>query len=129
MNIYLLFKDIHILFVSASGVFFAARGLHRVLTGARPHNRVWRIAPHVVDTLLLASGITLMIYTHIYPQYAPWLAVKLILVVVYIGLGAVAFRSRSVWTSGLAYLAALAVYADIIGIAITHNPQGLGLWL
>ncbi len=129
MSIYLILKDIHILFVSASGIFFAGRGLHRVLTGARPRARLWRVAPHVLDTLLLASGIALMLYTHIYPQHAPWLALKLVLVVFYILLGALAFRSRNVWTSGGAYLAALAVYAFIVSIALTHNPYGMLLWM
>lgn len=129
MSIYMILKDIHIFFVSASGVFFASRGLHRVLTGARPRSRIWRVAPHVIDTLLLASGIALMLYVHIYPARTPWLALKFVLVVFYILLGALAFRSRSVWSSSGAYLAALAVYAFIVSIALTHNPHGMLLWM
>ncbi|NIO43271.1 MAG: regulator SirB, partial [Burkholderiales bacterium] len=50
------------------------------------------MVPHAVDTLLLASAGWLMVITQQYPGVVDWLTVKLVAVVVYIGLGMVAFR-------------------------------------
>ena len=48
----------------------------------------------------------------------PWLAAKLIGLVVYIGLGAVAIRRRNGW----AMLAAVLVFLYIAGAAMRHSP-------
>ena len=55
-------------------------------------HRVTRILPHVIDTLLLVSGLSLavVVYGEFYRQ--TWLLVKLGAVVVYIVLGSVAIR-------------------------------------
>jgi uncharacterized membrane protein SirB2 len=54
-----------------------------------------------------------------------WLAVKLLLVVVYVALGVFALRrGRTVRVRASCYGAALLVFLLIVGIARTHEPLG-----
>ena len=64
---------------------------------------------------------------HQYPFIDAWLTVKVVLLVVYISLGLVALkRAQTHGVRIIAYLAAMATYAFIIGVAVTHHPAG---WL
>ena len=92
METFLLVKWIHVsaAFVSVSG--FALRGIW-MLANSPLFNRRWvRIAPHIVDTVLLASAIALAAMLHQYPFAHPWLTAKVLALLVYIGLGMAAFR-------------------------------------
>jgi uncharacterized membrane protein SirB2 len=86
-----------------------------------------KIAPHIVDTVLLASAVTLVFQTHLYPTEQPWLVAKIVGLLLYIMLGMMAFRfaSSTVGRVG-AWLAAIVVYLYIMAVAITKNPL-LGL--
>ena len=87
-------------------------------------NRRWvRIAPHIVDALLLFSGIVMVVGFHLYPTSQPWLAVKLVALVAYIILGSIALkrgRTRAIRTAAL--LSSLAVFSYILAVALTHEP-------
>lgn len=115
-------KHLHITLVALSGLLFIYRGL--VLFGGRGKALPkWsRIAPHIVDTLLLLAGITLAVMSHQYPGAQNWLTAKLVGLVIYIGLGTVALKRRK----PVAWVAALLVYAWIIAVAVTKSPL-LGL--
>ena len=53
----------------------------------------------------------------------PWLAAKLVALLAYIGLGALALRpGRSKGARAAAWLAALAVFAYIAAVAVTRSP-------
>lgn len=54
--------------------------------------RALKIGPHLVDTVLLATGISLAISLHYSPSAVPWFGVKLALVIAYIICGMVAFK-------------------------------------
>ena len=56
---------------------------------------ITRRLPHVIDTLLLASGVSLAWYYSFNPMHQPWLATKLVLLVCYILLGAFGLRYAS----------------------------------
>lgn len=51
-----------------------------------------RRLPHMVDTLLLVSGVSLAWYYSFNPAQQPWLATKLVLLLCYIVLGAFGLR-------------------------------------
>jgi uncharacterized membrane protein SirB2 len=125
MNAYLIARDIHVGCVILSLGGFAARGLLMLAGSPIMKRRFVRIAPHVVDTLLLASAIWLTVLIHQYPFVQAWLTAKVIGLVVYIGLGAVALRRRSL----TAFLLAAASAAYIVSVALTHDPRGFILWL
>jgi uncharacterized membrane protein SirB2 len=86
-----------------------------------------RVVPHVVYTLLLASAISMAVLAHLVPTELPWRAAKIVGLIVYIVLGAIALRyGRTRTQRALAFAAALAAFAYIIVVALTRSPS-LGL--
>ena len=73
-----------------------------------------------------AAGAALWFLLQLNPLRDHWLGAKLILLVVYVVLGSFALkRARSAGSRVLFLIAALAVFATMIGIAIAHHPAGL----
>lgn len=110
-------------FALASFCLFVLRGLWRF--GALPakDGRWVRVAPHVVDTLLLATAVMLASHLAPYPASHGFLAAKVIGVVVYILLGMTAFRwGRTQRQRIAAWFVAHAVFLYIVGVAVTKSP-------
>jgi len=125
---YVVLKAIHVGCVSVSATGFFARGLLMMADSPLLRKRWIRIAPHVVDTALLASAIGLAIILRQAPFVDGWLTAKFLGLLAYIGLGSVALRRGA--TRGVrvaAWLAALLVLAYIIAVALAHSP-GAGLF-
>lgn len=109
-------EALHVLLAMASGLGFALRGfIRRVLERPLDHP-VARIGPHLLDTVLLASGGALWIAYRYDPLTQGWLGLKLLLILIYIGLGFAAFRIEQHDRAVLPYAAALLVF---IAIAVT----------
>lgn len=122
---YLLVKWIHVTaaFVSISG--FVVRGIWMLSDSPRFRARWVRVAPHIVDTVLLASAVVLAAMLHQYPIAHHWLSAKVVGLLAYIGLGMVAFRfGRSRRIRALAFLGALLVAAYIVTVAWFKSPLG-----
>lgn len=121
-------KWVHIASIMTSGLLFLLRG-SLVLTG---RERLAMVAPlrflsYGIDTVLLSAGLMLLtILPH--AMYANgWLTLKLVLLVIYVILGSLALkRGRTSRVRTISFVAALAVYLAIIGIARNHHPIG---WL
>ena len=124
-TVYSTTKLIHISCVVLSGSLFAGRGVW-VVTTRRALWRWLRIVPHVIDTVLLASGLGLALLIHQYPFFnSDWLTAKMIGLVVYIGLGMTVFRSGATRRGrAVAGLAALLVFAYIVSVATSKQPAG-----
>lgn len=125
---YLQVKWVHILAVLGSGALFALRGL-LVQLGAGAFAMAWplRLLSYAVDTVLLTAA--LMLFTMLpHAMFANgWLLAKLCLLPVYVVLGAFALkRAHTPRTRLWCWLAALTVYATMLGIARMHHPMG---WL
>ena len=120
-------KFVHVLCVILSGSLFALRGM-LMLAGSRlSHHAALRFASYAIDTTLLTAALMLVTILHQYPFVQAWLTVKVLLLVVYIVLGVFALRrGRTRRVRAICYVAALAVFAAIIGVALAHNPLG---WL
>lgn len=120
---YALIKTVHISCVIASGAGFALRGAW-MLTGSRLlHHPLTRIVPHLIDTLLLASAVMLMYVTAQYPTTQPWVAAKIIALLVYVVLGSTALkRGRTPAARSIALLGAIATFSYIVAVALTRNP-------
>lgn len=91
----LTLKTIHLGLVILSVSFFIFRFAALQLNAPLMQQRWMRIAPHMIDTLLLASGIALAVGFHISPLRSHWLLAKLVLIVGYILLGILAFRAKN----------------------------------
>jgi uncharacterized membrane protein SirB2 len=120
---YLLVKYVHVGCVTLSIAGFVARGL-LMATGSRLlHARFVRVAPHVVDTVLLASAAWLAWTLHQYPFVHGWLTAKVLGLVTYIGFGTMALkRGRTLRVRLLFFVLALAAAAYIVAVALTRNP-------
>jgi len=122
---YATIKLVHQAAVLLSGLGFAARW-SASLQGARwPQGRMAKTLPHLIDTVLLLSAITIALRLSLSPAQAPWLQAKIAGLLVYIGLGMVALRPRfGRPTRMVAGLLALTVLAWMASVAIHKNPWG-----
>ena len=120
-------KAVHIGSVAASGILFLARGVALNLFGAT-WTRILplRILSWTIDTVLLTAAVLLTTIVRQYPFVDAWLTVKVLLLVVYIGLGTVALRPRFERRTRMIFLVlAMVVFGFIVTVARTHNPLGL----
>ncbi len=115
----------HITAVLISGGLFALRGLGLMLGMKWPLVAPVRYLTYTVDTVLLTAALMLMTIVRQYPFVHGWLTVKVVLLVIYIFLGALAFRQRKLHTRFGFWLSALLVYAFIISVARAHHPLGI----
>ena len=122
---YLTLRTIHESAVALSVTGFFIRGLGG-LVGVQPiGGRAVKALPHVIDTALLLSAVTLAWMLGITPLSAPWLLAKVCGLVVYIGLGVVALRpGLSTGVRLVAWVGALMTVGWIVSVAITKNPLG-----
>ena len=127
IEFYLQIKFVHVLCVILSGGLFALRGM-MMLAGSRLANHAaLRYLSYAIDSTLLTAALMLVTILHQYPFVQAWLTVKVLLLVVYIVLGVFALRrGRTRRVRAICYVAALVVFASIVGVALTHNPLG---WL
>lgn len=120
---YYALKHLHMTFAVLSGALFLLRGLWMLAESRHLQQRWVRIAPHAIDTLLLASAVGLAVWSSQYPGQSPWLTAKLVALVAYIGLGTVALkRGRTRQVRALAFGGALACFIYILMVAVTKNP-------
>ena len=106
-----------------SGCGFLLRGILRMQNSPGLEHKLSRILPHVIDTLLLASGFTLLLISRQYYGDNPWLWVKFTGILLYIILGVLALRLRGgIWK--IFWLLALVVFIWIITIARMKSPFG-----
>jgi len=95
-----------------------------VLSELKPEvltTKLFKVAPHVIDTFLLISGISLVVKGHwlVGGEYG-WIIAKFMVLIVYIGLGVFVMRTTGLkrW---LAFSGALACYGYILSVAITKQ--------
>jgi uncharacterized membrane protein SirB2 len=114
---------LHVGSVALSFSLFFLRGLWMWQGTLMQRGRWVRIAPHVVDTLLLLSAITMVVMLSLPVLETPWLLAKIAALLLYIVLGSVALRrGKTPEIRLLAWLAALLVFVYIVGAAVRHNP-------
>lgn len=127
---YLAWKHLHTTAVLLTLTGFALRGWWMWRRPAMLQRRWVRVAPHVVDTLLLASGVAMVSYFFSSAGLPDWILAKIVGLLAYIALGTVALkrgRTRSVRL--LALGGALLVAAWIVGVAFTKRVAGPLAWI
>lgn len=125
MTLYAAAWHAHVACVVLSGAGFLLRGAWMLRGDPRLRHPLTRRLPHVIDTLLLLSAIVLAGTLHQYPFAAPWVTAKVLGLIVYIVLGAIALRrGRTLRARRSALAAALLAYAWIVSVALTRNPWG-----
>jgi uncharacterized membrane protein SirB2 len=119
---YLAVRALHIGCAVLSIAGFAARGALMLADSRLLQARFVRIAPHVVDTVLLASAVWLAWFLGQIPFVHAWITAKLLALLLYIGLGMFALRrARTKRQRAAAFVAALASAAYIVAVALTRD--------
>lgn len=119
---YLALKAIHVVCAVVTISGFLLRGYWMLVSSPRLHLKATRIAPHVVDTLFLLSGIAMLWMTSLNPLTQPWLLAKFAGLVAYIILGTIAIRrGPTLQIRALAFVGAVALFAYIAGVAVTRS--------
>ena len=81
-----------------------------------------RIAPHVIDSMFLLSGIGLIWIMRLPVLDQPWLLTKFAALVVYVLAGMVALRrGRTIRVRAVAFALALTTFAYIAGVALSKS--------
>ncbi len=124
---YAIVKYAHVTCAVLTICGFLLRGYWMIIASEHLHHRIARIAPHVVDTILLLSGISMLTLLAMNPFRQPWLVAKFAGLAAYIVLGMIALRrGRTRTVRVTAFFAAVAVFAYMAGVAIMHSPAS---WL
>lgn len=123
MLTYLAWKTIHIYCAALSISGFLLRGYWMWVDSPLLRHRLTRVLPHINDTLLLLAAVVMAIQSRQYPLANDWLTAKLIALVAYVLLGAIALkygRSRRIRTAAL--IGAVAVFGYIVAVALSRSP-------
>lgn len=119
---YAFIKLVHMSSAGLSFGLFFLRGIWMLHAPARLQRRWVRTTPHVIDSVLLASAVTLALWSRQYPLAQDWLSAKVIALLVYIALGTLALRrGRGPRVRLLAWLGALAVFVYLVAVARTRD--------
>ncbi|MEX1081150.1 MAG: SirB2 family protein [Halofilum sp. (in: g-proteobacteria)] len=115
-------KHLHMTMAGLSILGFLLRGYWAWANPVLLRRKPVKILPHIIDTLLLASAIGLLLAYSWNPFAFGWLTAKIVLLVVYIGLGIVALKGRAPAPIRVgAFFAAVAVFVWIVSIAFTKT--------
>jgi uncharacterized membrane protein SirB2 len=117
-------KHTHLTALVLSFLLFFIRGYLMMRESPAGRHRAFLIAPHIINLLLIASGISLAVFLHLSPGSQPWLAVKLVALVIYIVLGVLTFKHPTPNVRKILWLLALIVFAFIVSVAESKNPLG-----
>jgi len=122
---YVLLKTVHISFAVLSIAGFVLRWNWSMRKSQLSRHQFTKIAPHVIDTLFLTSGLILAFTIGQYPFTSGWLTAKVTGLLGYILLG-VAAMSNKVPRTGrvIAFLGAVSCYAWILSVARLKSPWG-----
>lgn len=119
---YMAYKHFHLLMVVLSVSFLLVRYAMSLKPAAMLQTKFFKIAPHVIDTLLLVSAVLLMLTLQQYPFVHAWLTEKFLAVLAYIALGVMAFKGRTAAIRWICFLGALGWLGLVLRVALTKQP-------
>lgn len=120
---YAALKIIHVISVIFSYLLFMLRGIWMMQNSSILQQRWVKILPHVIDTVLLASAVTLVTMIQQYPGMSTWLSTKIGGLLLYIILGMIALRfGKSRKIKIISWITAQIVFFYIVLVALTKNP-------
>ena len=118
----LLLKQLHITCVVLSISGFVVRGVWMMQESPWLQKKWARVAPHIIDTILLGSAILLAMQIQQYPFVQGWLTAKVLALIAYVVVGAVGLKyGRTKKIRIAAWLVAIAIFAYIVLVALTRQ--------
>lgn len=119
---YLAIKHIHLSCVLLSLILFLMRGTWALYYPEKLQQKWVKVLPHLIDTALLVSALTLAFMLQQYPFIDHWLSAKVIALCLYIGLGSYVIKSNAArGRKLLAFIAALCTFGYIVAVALSHQ--------
>ncbi len=121
---YLWVKYLHVSCVVISISLFVLCGSLQLQF--KPWRQWWllRVAPHIIDSVLLGSALWLAWRSAQYPFVEGWLTAKVLALLLYIGLGMRALGRNTPQAQRLPFFAAaLLSVTYILGVALTRSPN------
>ncbi|MGL6071964.1 SirB2 family protein [Craterilacuibacter sp.] len=116
---YLMIKHAHAGFAYLTLISFAIRAGLMLASSPLLQNKVVRILPHIIDTLLLACAVALVVIGG-WPLSSPWIVAKIVALLAYIALGTIALkRGRTLQIRQAALLMSFALLAYLFAVAKT----------
>lgn len=119
---YIALKHIHLTCVLLTFILFSIRGFWMLTESSKLQLKWVKVAPHIIDTCLLVSAITLAVMLEISPFVHDWLMAKIVGLIAYIILGTFALKrgkTKAVRTTAL--VLALLTFAYIVKVAVTKS--------
>ena len=115
-------KYVHVTCVILSGSGFLVRGVWMMRESPWLQKKWVRVAPHIIDTILLGSAILLAIQIQQYPLVHHWLTAKVLALLAYIVIGAIGLKYGSTKKIRIcAWLVAIAIFVYIVLVALTRQ--------
>ena len=119
-------RDLHQALAALTIAGFLLRAYWMLRSSPLLQHRLTRIAPHVIDTLFLATGIALIVQLNLAVLQNHWLVAKFAGLIVYIVLGAIALRyGRNRPIRLAAFVGALVAFAYVVNTALSKSPVPL----
>jgi uncharacterized membrane protein SirB2 len=114
--------EMHRWLAVVSVAIFAFRALDVLFKLKRLSQGPGKVLSFFVDVPLTVSGLSLwgLLQTSLVTE--PWLAMKFVLLAMYVALGALALRAKTQEGELLALLLALTCMAMLFGVALTRDP-------
>lgn len=122
---YTALKHSHAGLAYLTGLFFVVRFMLFYFAPKFRNNKLFKILPHIIDTLLLVFAVMLCFKIAQYPLADSWLTAKVAGLLAYIGFGVVAIK-RGSWP---AFVLAMVSYGYILGAAKAHDMLSWGVYL
>lgn len=118
-----MFKHLHMTLAVLSISLFTLRFIWTLANSSRLQAKWVKIAPHIIDTLLLTFGVVMAVQYSINPIEKLWLGEKLLAVVAYIFTGYFTLKlARNKPMQIIGYLGAMGWVMLIVRLAMTREP-------
>jgi len=111
---------LHLIFVLLSIVSFVGRVVLAETQPSLLKKKTFKAVPHLIDTVLLLSGIALIVQGQWLSTEHGWLVAKLSALLGYIGFGVIVMRIRGT-VRWLAFIGAMVCFAYTGLVAVTKN--------
>ncbi len=121
---YAILKHTHLLIIVIAFIVFFLRGILMMRDSTATNHMLFKIAPHILYTLLIGTGIWLALIQNFSPMAQPWLLAKIIALVVYIMLGVLTFKHANARVRKILWLLGLIVFAYMASVATSKNALG-----
>ena len=115
-----MLKTLHLTFILLSLSSFIGRVIISEIKPALLEIKIIKIAPHIINSILIISGIALIFQGNWLDSDYGWIIAKVFVLFIYIGLGILALKLKG-QNKWLAFAAAILCVIYIGVVAVTKN--------